>query len=264
MRPLMRLILNQIVRVLLRPELIFKDGRQVSPHVHRMLLLLEEFPAFGKMQVIQEALAYLRGHGIKSMLVWQDTSQVRNLYGNDESITSSCDIISAFAPNKYETAKWLSDMSGVKTVITEDTTVSGKRLSLMLDGASTHKHAGSRALITPDEVQRLKSPKVSTIDGVPRIVEAGDMLIFRRGHSPIFGTQPLYFRDPTFLERSKIDPPAPGTASAEPREETVAPFTVDADAVVNGAHAVATAAGTEAGAAASTPYIVPTSHGAAA
>jgi hypothetical protein len=120
-------------------------------------------------------------------------------------------------------------------------------------------------LITPDEVQRLKSPKVETTGGVPRIVEAGDMLIFRRGHSPIFGTQPLYFRDPTFLERSKVGVPSGGPASAAVRDEDIAPFTVDADAVVNGAHAMSGTPDADGSPhAGSAPYIVPKTSGASA
>jgi type IV secretory pathway TraG/TraD family ATPase VirD4 len=34
------------------------------------------------------------------------------------------------------------------------------------------------------------------------------MLIFVAGHAPIRGTQSVYFRDPVFLERSRISPSA--------------------------------------------------------
>ena len=66
-------------------------------------------------------------------------------------------------------------------------------------------HQIARALITPDEVMRLGSPVKDASD---TIVEPGDMLIFVAGHAPIRGTQSLYFRDPVFLERSRISPSA--------------------------------------------------------
>ena len=44
MKPLIRIILNQIVRVLLRPELNFENGQPQSPHRHKLLLMLDEFP----------------------------------------------------------------------------------------------------------------------------------------------------------------------------------------------------------------------------
>ena len=33
------------------------------------------------------------------------------------------------------------------------------------------------------------------------------MLIFVAGHAPIYGCQILYFQDPTFSARSKVEPP---------------------------------------------------------
>ena len=36
MRPLMRLIITQIMRVLLRPKLKFVEGKAIPPHRHRL------------------------------------------------------------------------------------------------------------------------------------------------------------------------------------------------------------------------------------
>ncbi len=52
MRPLMRLIINQLVRVLLRPEITYREGRPVRPHRHRLLPMLDEFPSCGKLEVL--------------------------------------------------------------------------------------------------------------------------------------------------------------------------------------------------------------------
>jgi type IV secretion system protein VirD4 len=76
MKPLMRLIINQLMRVLLRPEITFKDGRPIAPHKHRLLLMLDEFPSYGKLDVFQEALAYIAGYGIKAYLIMQDIAQL--------------------------------------------------------------------------------------------------------------------------------------------------------------------------------------------
>jgi type IV secretion system protein VirD4 len=75
-KPLMRLIINQLVRVLLRPEITYAGGRPQMPHRHRMLLMLDEFPSYGKLEVFQEALAYIAGHGIKAYLIMQDIAQL--------------------------------------------------------------------------------------------------------------------------------------------------------------------------------------------
>ena len=204
MKPLMRLIINQLVRVLLRPDITYKDGRPLMPHKHRLLMMLDEFPSYGKLEVFQEALAYIAGYGIKAYLICQDIAQLWGAYGRDESIISNCHIRVAFAPNKVETAEWLSKMVGTTTIVKEDITASGERYSAVLPNISKTFHQIGRPLMTPDEIMRLKSP-VKDAEG--RIVEPGDMLIFVSGHAPIQGTQSLYFRDPVFAERAKRDVP---------------------------------------------------------
>jgi type IV secretion system protein VirD4 len=211
MKPLMRLIINQLMRVLLRPEITYRQGRPVAPHKHRLLLMLDEFPSYGRLDVFQEALAYIAGYGIKAYLIMQDIAQLWGAYGRDESIISNCHLRIAYAPNKIETADWLSRMAGTTTVVTENITNSGSRYSAVLANVSTTYHQIARALITPDEVMRLRSP-VKTADD--SIAEPGDMLIFAAGHAPILGTQSLYFRDPTFQNRARIAPPLSAAAGS--------------------------------------------------
>ena len=204
LKPLMRLMLNQIVRTLTRDEIEFVKGRPVKKYDHRLLLMLDEFPSFGKLEVFQEALAFIAGYGITAYLIMQDIAQLRAAYGHDESILSNCHIRVAYAPNKQETAEWLSKMLGQTTVVRKDTTVSGKRMGGMLKNVSESYHSSARPLMTSDEVMRLKSPQK---DGGDNIVQPGEMLIFIAGQAPIKGTQLLYFRDPWFRMAAAIAPP---------------------------------------------------------
>lgn len=216
LKPLIRLMLNQIVRVLLRPELTFEGGRPKQPHKHRLLMMLDEFPSYGKLEVFQEAMAYIAGYGIKAYIVMQDLPQLWNAYGRDETITSNCHVRIAFAPNKIETAEWLSKMSGTTTVVKEDITTSGHRFGAVLQNVNRSFHELSRPLITADEAMRLKAP---VKDGRDQITDAGDVLVFVAGHSPIYGTQSLFFLDPTFVKRVQIAPPrAPVPAVAAPAQ----------------------------------------------
>jgi type IV secretion system protein VirD4 len=206
MKPLLRLVINQLVRVLLRPDISYVNGRAKSPHVHRMLLMLDEFPSYGRLDVFQEALAYIAGYGIKAYLIMQDIAQLWSAYGRDESIIGNCHVRVAYAPNNPQTADWLSRMTGTATIIKEDISVSGKRSSFILESASMTYRETSRPLATPDEVMRLKGPQRDASDV---IVAPGEMLVFMAGHAPIKGTQSLYFRDPEFLRRSAIAVPKP-------------------------------------------------------
>ena len=106
--------------------------------------MLDEFPSYGKLEVFQEALAYIAGYGIKAYLIMQDMSQLWGAYGKDESILSNCHVRIAYAPNRVETAEWLSRMAGTATIVTENITESGKRFGAMLTQVSkaTTRSAG--------------------------------------------------------------------------------------------------------------------------
>ncbi|MDN5071434.1 type IV secretory system conjugative DNA transfer family protein [Aliarcobacter butzleri] len=201
LRPLNNLIVNQIFKTLTRDSLQFENGQNRKNYKHRLLFMADEFTAVGKLGVIEEQLAFIAGYGIKAYIIIQDLPQLHNLYGKDESIISNCHNRVAFAPNKIETADALSRMSGITTVIKKSITSSGNRTAVLLGNVSETLQEVQRPLMTADEVLRIKPAKK---DKQGNIIEPGDMLIFISGESPIYGRQILFFKDPVFLERSKV------------------------------------------------------------
>lgn len=204
MRPLARLLLAQIVLSLADRMEYDEAGRSRTTHKHRLLLLLDEFPTLGRLDVFESALAYIAGYGMKAYLITQDVQQLYKAYTNYESIISNCHVRIAYAPNKVETAEWMSKMTGQTTIIKEQITTSGKRFGAMLEQVSRTFQEVQRPLMTPDEIMRLPGP-VKDKNG--DITEAGEMLVFVAGQPVIRGRQILYFQDPAFSARSKIPPP---------------------------------------------------------
>ena len=164
---------------------------------HRLLMMMDEFTSMGRLQALEDSIAYVGGYGIKIYLIVQDTEQLYKAYGKQETIMSNCHIRIAYAPNKMETAELLSKMTGTMTVAEISTTVSGKR-SGMTDNVSYSINEKSRPLLTPDECLRLPAPLK---DEHGMIKKAGKMLIFAAGFPPVFGTQILWFIDPVFKQR---------------------------------------------------------------
>lgn len=189
-RPLARLLINQIGRRLTEKMLVADQRGPLA--VHRLLFMLDEFPSLGRLDFFQSALAYLPGYGIQAYVIAQDLSQLYAAYGRDESIVSNCHVRIAYAPNKIETAKLLSDMAGTMTVFRETRSYTGNRLAPFLFHVIASEQESQRPLLTPDEALRL-----------PEDVA----LIFVAGHPPIYGRKIRYFVDPTFRERSAISPP---------------------------------------------------------
>ncbi|HGC8067032.1 TPA: type IV secretory system conjugative DNA transfer family protein [Yersinia enterocolitica] len=211
MKPLARLLLTQIV-LTLADEMEFDQGRAKTAHKHRLLLMLDEFPSLGKIEVFESALAYIAGYGMKAYIITQDVQQLYKAYTNYESIISNCHVRVAFAPNKLETAEWMSKMTGQTTVVSENISTSGKRFGMMLEQVTRSYQQTQRPLMTPDEIMRLPGPTKVTVtekDGTTKdlITEAGEMLVFVAGQPVIRGRQILYFKDPVFSKRSMIPPP---------------------------------------------------------
>jgi type IV secretion system protein VirD4 len=208
LKPLIRIIVNMIVR-LLADKLDFENGRPKPSYKHRLLAMIDEFPALGKLEILQESLAFVAGYGIKCYLITQDITQLKSRetgYGPDETITSNCHIQTAFPPNRLDTAEHLSKLTGQTTIIKEQVTRSGRGLGAQ---TSTTMQEVQRPLLTPDECLRMPGPRK---DAQGLITKPGDMVVYCAGFPAIYGRQPLYFEDQTFLARSKIAPPQPTDA----------------------------------------------------
>ncbi len=205
LRPLIRILLNMIVR-LLADRVEFEGGRPKPVYKHRLLMMLDEFPSLGKLEILQESLAFLAGYGIKCYLICQDINQLKSSrtgYGQDESITSNCHIQNAFPPNRVETAEHLSKLTGQTTIVKEQVTKGDKH-------TSRTQQEVQRSLLTVDECLRMPGPVKGVKDGNDVIESAGDMIIYVAGFPAIYGRQPLYFQDAIFQKRAEV--PAPMTS----------------------------------------------------
>jgi type IV secretion system protein VirD4 len=229
LRPLVRVMLNMIVRLLADKmefervkagmpwwrRLLAKVGfdqvtttyvRGKKGYKHRLLGMIDEFPTLGKLEIMQESLAFVAGYGIKFYLICQDINQLKSRetgYGQDETITSNCHVQFAYPPNRVETAEHLSKLTGITTVVDEKVTTSGKRTSALLGQVSRTTHEVQRALLTVDECLRMPGPKKEG----ELIVEPGDMVIYVAGYPAIYGRQPLYFQDKNFVARAAVEAP---------------------------------------------------------
>lgn len=230
LKPLVRVMLNMIVRLLADKMEFERVNNDLTPwqrirkafgfkvdatkrvqtkktYKHRLLAMIDEFPSLGKLDIIQESLAFLAGYGIKFYLICQDINQLRSSktgYGPDESITSNCHVQNAYPPNRVETAEHLSKLTGQTTIVKEQITTSGKRASAMLSGVSRTMQEVQRPLLTPDECLRMPGPKKNEAE---LIVKRGDMVVYVAGYPAIYGKQPLFFQDEIFSARAAVPEP---------------------------------------------------------
>jgi type IV secretion system protein VirD4 len=201
LRPLMRLMLNQIVRRLTE-KLAFKDGRPVSAHRRPLLLMLDEFALFGRFAEFAESMNHIAGFGMRACLALQSLNQLEELYGPNQSISDNCDTTVRFTPNSIKSAEEISRLVGQTSVRHAHRTESGR-------GASLSEPEVARPLMTPDEARRMSTDEV---------------LVFARGQRPIRAPLLKYHDEPYFRRLSAIKPPARSdrTVSAAPTAVSVA------------------------------------------
>ncbi|QCE35319.1 hypothetical protein FAI40_08250 [Acetobacteraceae bacterium] len=192
-------ILFNTILITLCKEQKFEGGRSVKNYKNRLLLLLDEFTAPGKIPSLPRAIPYSAGYGIKIMMVAQSINQIKQKYGDKEEISDNCNLKITFASNSVETAEYISKQAGTTTIVKESTSES-RSASGKLTGTNTSYTETSRPLITPDEARRLKSPIIKGEE----MVAPGEVIIFPYGYSAIRGEQILYFKNPAFLKRAQI------------------------------------------------------------
>lgn len=184
-KPLIRLVLNQIGRRLTE-DLHAKDRH------HRMLMMLDEFPALGRLDFFESALAFMAGYGIRAFLITQSLNQVEKAYGANNSILDNCHIRVAFSTNDERTAKRLSDALGTATEMRAMKNYAGHRLSPWLGHLMVSRQETARALLTPGEVMQLPPT---------------DEIVLVSGLFPIRAKKARYFEDKRLSERI-LPPPA--------------------------------------------------------
>ncbi len=193
-KPLIRLILNQIGRRL--TEELSTSGKR-----HRLLLMLDEFPALGRLDFFESALAFMAGYGLKSFLIAQSLNQIERAYGQNNAILDNCHVRVAFATNDERTAKRVSDALGTATELRDSTNFAGHRLAPWLGHLMVSRQETARPLMTPGEIMQLPpTEEIVMVAGTP----------------PIRATKARYYEDARFKERI-LTPPDPAADPAAER-----------------------------------------------
>lgn len=196
-RPLLRLILTQTIFNLTdtmkfgnkkesMTEKILKPFKEVKEKIkdlfivkeekNKILFLIDEFPSLGKLDLIEKAIAYIAGYGLKVLLITQSMNQLKKIYGDKNSVLDNCHVQIYLTPNDAETPKMISDMLGTTTK--QAANESYKKFSLLKD-VNISESQVSASLMTPGQVRTLPFEKV---------------IIFVAGKLPIYADKIFYWK----------------------------------------------------------------------
>jgi type IV secretion system protein VirD4 len=142
-----------------------------------VLFMLDEFPALGRMKVIEEEITYLAGYDVRLWMFAQDLQQLASIYGDKvQSIIANCKVKQFFKVSDIETAKLVSAMCGNTTAPVISVSESS---SVNVETKGTSMSGSARPLYDPNEVMNL-----------PENVQ----LIFFQGQQPIYSVKVPYYQ----------------------------------------------------------------------
>lgn len=160
--------------------------------------MLDEFPALGRLDFFESALAFMAGYGLRAFLIAQSLNQIEKAYGPNNSILDNCHVRVAFATNDERTAKRISDALGTTTEMRAMRNYAGHRLAPWLAHVMVSRQETARQLLTPGEVMQLPDD---------------DELVLISGAPPIRAKKLKYYEDGNFTPRV-VTPPTLSTNGA--------------------------------------------------
>jgi type IV secretion system protein VirD4 len=158
------------------------------------LMLLDEFTALGRINILNAAVGYLAGYNLRLVTVIQAVSQLESVYGQHDARTFATNhaLQVLYAPREQRDANEYSEMLGT---FTQQEKSRGRSSSSGAKGGgssqSTNESSQRRALLLPQEFKEL---------GLDREV------LILENCKPILADKIRYYTDPVFMARL-IPPP---------------------------------------------------------
>jgi type IV secretion system protein VirD4 len=179
MAPLLNLFCQLAVKVLVRHV-----PNEDEPH--EILMLIDEFPALGRMDSLVKSIAVVREYNIRMMNVIQGLSQLDELYKKEgrDFIMQNSALQVFFATNDETTTRTVSQKLGTMTI---NTLTRNQTRNLKPFDSGSHAHSvNKREFMLPQEIQRFDRKKA---------------IVIKENTRPVLARKIAYYRDSTFTDR---------------------------------------------------------------
>src|SRR5262249_29157664 len=121
----------------------------------RLLLMLDEFPALGRLDFFESALAFMAGYGFRAFLIAQSLNQIDKAYRPNHALLDKFHLRLAFPPKDERTPKRVSHALRTATELRAQRNYAGHRLAPWLAHLMVSRQETARPLLTPGEVMQL-------------------------------------------------------------------------------------------------------------
>lgn len=160
---------------------------------YQCLLLIDEFAALGKVEIIETGVAYIAGYNVRILAIFQNMSQLKRLYTADGAKTLSsnfeCQII--YPTRDNDDIKEYSEIIGYETFKSSSFSKNKMGMGQKSESISDQK----RPVMLPQEIKAMPLT---------------DCIISLTGINTIYAQKIVYYKDPVFKERIRWElPPVP-------------------------------------------------------
>ena len=156
-----------------------------------LLFILDEFDKLGRMDELEMNMGIHNGFGIHYFLIFQSLNQLNKIYTKDHSFLAHCRNKIFYAPDEYESAELISKILGKESISRATISYSGGKSQVGYSSKNVSSQEQERSLMNPDEVMKLPP---------------NQFLLLCQGLPPYIGKKNVYYEDPLFQARIKIDP----------------------------------------------------------
>ncbi len=150
------------------------------------LILLDEFTALGKVDIIETAISYIAGYNLRLLLIYQSQSQLSSIYGKEsaQNMITNCGCQIIFAPKEQQDAEEYSKILGNTTIKVQNYSYNkgGKEQS----GKNLSFNEQERPLMLPQELKNMGK---------------GTEIIILEDILPIKAQKILYYADDAFKRK---------------------------------------------------------------
>lgn len=189
-RRLLNLFFSQCIIV--NTEVLPENAPSNDPLPYQCLMMIDEFAALGKVDIIRESSGYTRGYNMRYALIYQNRAQIESseLYGKEgaSALLETMHNEVVLSADSYSDAENYSQRLG-------NTTLKEKTRSRTTGGQSNTTHGvdyHKRELMLPQEIMNMPEE---------------ESLILKMGLNPIKSDKIYWFKDKPFSKRGNMPLP---------------------------------------------------------
>lgn len=182
LKPFVRLFFEQLTDTL-------TETLPMDKSHHRLLMLMDEFPQFGRMKKVEDSISITAGYDIKWFFIVQGIDQFNRIYGQDNAFLANCHTRLAYRTNDHKNGEFLSKLLGKTTGYKEQEGKSGKKgIVTFFNQGSISMVEYERDLLTAGEAQQLDAERI---------------VIMNAGTPPVLGHRVHFYKHDEFITKFK-------------------------------------------------------------